>query len=297
MKPLSYRERSETMHPQRHPIRIIALDLDGTLFDDRGEISPLDQAALRRFHAQGGLVVLASGRMTAAIRPTGARLGIDGPIIAYNGAMVRDALARGNTVLLHQPLPARYADELVDYAHRERFHLNYYLDDVLHAWDDPELRRYADIYARQTGSIFHFAPDLRAFRGSSPTKIILITDRSVPGRYNPRGRDELYDLWQRRWGEEVRITRTNPNYLEFWNREVDKGTALAAIALHYGIPREETMAFGDARNDLPMLRWAEVGVAVANAEEEVKAAADYVSPFTNNESAVGRAIELLVEPC
>jgi hypothetical protein len=76
---------------------------------------------------------------------------------------------------------------------------------------------------------------------------------------------------------------------------VDKGTALAAIAAHYGVPREQTMAFGDARNDLPMLRWAGVGVAVANAHEEVKAAADCVSPFSNNESAVGRGIEEMVE--
>ena len=283
------------MPPEKRPIRIIALDLDGTLLDDRGEVSPLDRAALRGFQDRGGLVVLASGRMTAAIRPAGKKMGIDGPIIAYNGAMARDALARGNALLLHRPLPASYGDELIDYGRREGFHLNYYLDDKLYASGDPGLRRYADIYARQTGSIFEFVPDLGVFKGSCPTKIILITDRSVPGRYNPRGRDELFAVWRRRWGEEVSITMTNPNYLEFWHREVDKGTALAAVAAHYGIPREETMAFGDARNDSPMLRWAGLGVAVANAHEEVKAAADYVSPLSNNESAVGEAIGLLVE--
>ncbi len=270
--------------------RLVALDLDRTLLDDAGQVSAEDAGALREFTAGGGLVVLASGRMTDNIRPFLAQLGIDGPTIAYNGAMVRDASARGGELILHTPLPARYADALLDYTRQEHFHLNYYYQEKLYARDDPSLRPYADFYSRQTGAVFHFLPDLERFRGCEPTKLLIVTDPSVPGEFVPRRRDELYATWEERWGREVTVMRTNPEYLEFFHQEASKGRALAALAAHYGIAREETMAFGDSYNDVSMLEWAGCGVAVANAKEVAREAADWVSPRTNNESAVAEAL-------
>lgn len=282
--------------PAARPFRLIALDLDRTLLNDEGEISSPDAEALRGFARAGGLVVLASGRMTANIRPFFDRLGLDGPTIGYNGALAREAVATSGKVILERGLPARYADELVDYTRRERFHLNYYLDETLYARDDPELRRFADLYSRQTGAVFHFLPDLERFRGREPTKLIIVTDPTVLDRPDPRHRDELYEVWQARWGSEVTVMRTNPEYLEFYHRHANKGIALAAVAAHYGVERSLTLAFGDNYNDASMLEWAGCGVAVANAQAEVKAVADWVSPLTNNESAVSNAIQRLVIP-
>jgi Cof subfamily protein (haloacid dehalogenase superfamily) len=282
--------------PAPRPFRLIALDLDRTLLNDEGEISSPDAEALRGFARAGGLVVLASGRMTANIRPFFDRLGLDGPTIGYNGALAREAVATSGKVILERGLPARYADELVDYTRRERFHLNYYLDETLYARDDPELRRFADLYSRQTGAVFHFLPDLERFRGREPTKLIIVTDPTVPDRPDPRHRDELYEAWQARWGSEVTVMRTNPEYLEFYHRHANKGIALAAVAAHYGVEQSLTLAFGDNYNDASMLEWAGCGVAVANAQAEVKAVADWVSPLTNNESAVSDAIQRLVIP-
>jgi len=272
---------------------MVALDLDGTLLNRQGEVSRDDAAALHRMRDLGALVVLASGRMTAAIRPWYHRLHIDGPVIAYNGGMVRDSAAKGEAVLFEKALPARYGDPLIDYADERHFHLNYYLHDALYAKDDPALRRFADLYADQTGSIYHFVDSLQQFKGCDPTKIILITDPSTPERPDPRHRDELYDEFDARWGGEVSLFKTNPEYLEFLNREADKGVGLAALAAVYGIPREQTIAFGDAGNDGPMLAWAGCGVAVANALPEVRQQADYVSPYSNDQSAVARALEEL----
>ncbi len=273
---------------------MVALDLDGTLLDDEGRISSADAAALEGFSEAGGLVVLASGRMTDNIRPFYDVIGIDGPTIGYNGALARDARGSGGKVVLETPLPAGYADELIEYTRREHFHLNYYLGEKLYARDDPELRRFAELYSRQTGAAFHFVPDLERFRGSEPTKLIVITDPTVPGEPDPRHRDELYEVWEERWGAEVTVMRTNPEYLEFYHREAGKGLALTALARHYGIERELTLAFGDNFNDVSMLRAAGCGVAVANANREVAAAADWVSPLTNNESAVADALRRLV---
>ena len=276
-------------------IRLVALDLDGTLLDSAGKVSDEDAAVLREFNRAGGIVVLASGRMTSAVRPWYDRLGIDGPVISYNGAMARDAASRESSVLLEKPLPAPYADELIDYADRYHFHLNYYLDEVLHGKSDPLLRRYGDIYTRQTGSVFHFVRNFERFRRCEPTKIILITDPSVPGDSDPRRRDEQYEFWVNRWAGLVAIMKTNPEYLEFLNLDANKGDALEAICRAYGIAREETAAFGDGDNDAAMLRWAGIGVAVANASGACRAAADVVLPQTNDESPVARAFESILK--
>jgi len=208
---------------------------------------------------------------------------------------VRDSEEKGETVLFEKALPARYGDWLIDYAEEHHFHLNYYLHDTLYAKDEPTLRRFADLYAKQTGSIYHFVAGLQQFEGSDPTKIILITDPSVAGCFDPRRRDELYDEFRDRWDDQISLFKTNPEYLEFLNRETNKGVALEALAAGYRIRRQEVVAFGDAGNDAPMLAWAGFGVAVANAFPEALAAADYVSPYANDESAVARTLEAFVE--
>ena len=281
--------------PEPKPYRLVALDLDGTLLDNAGRISPEDASALTSFAQRGGIVVLASGRMTANVRPFYDQLGIDGPTIAYNGALSRDSRAVGGGVILETALPARYADELIEYTWRERFHLNYYFDEQLYARDDPELRRFADLYSGQTGAVYRFVPDLACFLGCEPTKLILVTDRTDPEKPDPRHRDELYHVWHERWGSEVTVMRTNPEYLEFYHREASKGRALAAVGRKYGISQELTLAFGDNFNDVSMLEWAGLGVAVANANADAIAAADWVSPLTNNESAVAEAMGRLVD--
>jgi hypothetical protein len=280
--------------PRPRRFRLIALDLDGTLLNDDKEISDADSDALGAFVRAGGVVVLASGRMTNNIRPLYDRLGFDGPTIAYNGALVREPRSEGGKVILETGLPARYADELMDYTRREHLHLNYYLDEKLYTRDDSDLRRYADLYSRQTGAVYHFLPCLAKFRGETPTKAIIVTDPTIPGQPDPRHRDELYQVWAERWGSQVTVMRTNPEYLEFYNIDTNKGTALKAVADHYRVPQDLTLAFGDNFNDAAMLTWAGCGVAVANAHADVKAMVDWASPLTNNESAVADAIERLV---
>jgi hypothetical protein len=137
--------------------------------------------------------------------------------------------------------------------------------------------------------------NLERFCGCEPTKIILITDPSVVGENEPRRRDEQYEFWVNRWAGLVAIMKTNPEYLEFLNLDANKGDAMAAICGAYGIRQEETAAFGDGDNDAAMLRWAGVGVAVANASDSCRAAADVVLPQTNDESPVARAFESVLK--
>ncbi|HPP13260.1 MAG TPA: HAD family hydrolase, partial [bacterium] len=266
--------------------RLIALDLDGTLLDDRGNIPEANRQALYQRYQQGIIIALASGRMTDCIVPFAEILGFDCAIIAYNGAMVKARAAEKRQIIFHQPLPAVYADYLVDYCRENHFHLNYYLKDVLYARDEEGLKKYAELYSRQTGAVFHFVPDLAIFRGKQPTKLILITD--VRHQNSFRTRDYQYQFFQQKLSGQVNLFRTNPEYLEFLKVGVDKGLGLLRLASFYGIDREAILSFGDGENDAEMLAAAGTGVALANAGEKAKQAADLVLDWTNNQAAIAR---------
>lgn len=278
---------------RRQRIRLIALDLDGTLLDSSGGVPERNRVALRRAalsRSSGGVVVaLASGRMTDCIEPTASRLGMDCPVIAYNGALVRDSMrdskARGREIIFHRPVEAACGERLVEFC-RGRYMLNFYWEESLYAEGSEPLRPYAEIYARQTGARYNFLPDLRELSGREPTKLILITD--------PPERDRLYGRFARELGEELTIIKTNPEYLEFLNKGADKGVALMELAQHYGFAPEEVMAFGDGDNDAPMLAAAGTGIALANGSELAKASADVVSELDNDSCAVAEAVERLV---
>jgi len=271
-------------------IRLIALDLDGTLFDDRGSIPEENQKILQEAHRRGIYIVLSSGRMTDCVAPAARKLGIDCSLIVYNGAMVRARDSEKRKIIFHKPLPAKYGDMLIEYTLKNRFHLNYYLNDLLYAQEDPALKKYADIYALQTGAVFHFVSDMGKFRGKEPTKLILITDASIPGKPNPRDRDQQYEYFYKILGDEVNLTKTNPEYLEFMNKEVDKGMALEKLSSYYGVDLAQVIAFGDGDNDAPMLARAGIGVAMANAGEKSKKAARIVAGWDNNQAGVAKVL-------
>lgn len=126
-------------------------------------------------------------------------------------------------------------------------------------------------------------PDLAPFAGLDPTKNIIITDHPE--------RERLHDEWVARWGDKTTIVKTDPEYLEFLNRDTDKGVALEGLCRALGIPLEQAMAVGDGDNDAEMLARAGLGVAMANATEKTRAAADEVSPLTNAEDGVADAVE------
>ncbi len=270
----------------RQDIKLIALDLDGTLFDDQGNIPEENVKVLQALAENNTIIALSSGRMTDCVAPAGEIMGIDCPLIVYNGAMVRARKRENREIIYHNPLPPEYGDMLIDYSLQHRFHLNYYLNDTLYAQEDKYLRKYALIYSRQTGATFHFLKDLRKLKGNAPTKLILITDTAHEDI--SRTRDFQYEHFMRKLGEKINLVKTNPEYLEFLNKGADKGIGLQKISEFYGISRENIIAFGDGENDIEMLEFAGIGVALSNAKEKVKKIADVVLDWDNNQAGVAR---------
>lgn len=267
-------------------IKMIALDLDGTLLDEDKHVPDANREALREAASRGVTVVLASGRMTDCITPFARELGLDCMVVAYNGGMARGKDADGRPVLHHCPLEAEYGAQLIDFC-RDRYMLNYYVDDCLYAQENAAFRTFADdVYSARTRAKYHFVPDLAPLAQRDPTKAIIVVDHAT--------RDRLHDEWAERWADLTTIVKTDPEYLEFLNRNTDKGVALAGLARGLGLDMAQVMAMGDGDNDATMLKAAGWGVAVANATPLTKDNADVVSDLTHQDCAVAAAVKRYV---
>ncbi len=245
-------------------IRMLALDLDDTLLDGDFGISRQNRSAIQRARQHGVLVTLATGRMFRSALPFAAELGIDLPLITYHGALIRTAC--GGETLLHRPVPLETAREVAGFCAARGFHVNAYIDDQLYVAQENEYSRYYQSIAAIPVTV---TGDLVSSLISPPTKLTVINrDGLLPGL--------MADL-KVKWGEKLAIALSRPHFLEITDRGATKGQALAYLAALHRIDRSETAAIGDSYNDIDMLRFAGVGVAVANAPEEVKAAADLVT--------------------
>lgn len=258
---------------------LIALDLDGTLFDHDLRIHPRVAEAIRRTLAAGHVVTLATGRMYCATRPFAEQLGLTAPLICYQGALVRDE----TNTLLHLTLPLAITREAIAFARAHEVHLNVYLDDVLYV---AEMTPEAEFYH----SLSPMAPvevvgDLLAFVQREPTKVVFVCDEAQT--------PALLAEAAQRWGRVAQVVQSHARFVELTHREVSKGRALLLLAEHLGIAPTRTLAIGDNRNDESMLRAAAVGVAMGNAAPEVQAIADWVAPPVHAQG-VAAALERFV---
>jgi len=260
------------------PFKLVALDLDGTLLNRQHRLSERSRVALQRLQAQGVRIVLASGRMHCSSVPFAAALHLQEPLISYNGALIK--WEPTGEVLHHLPVPPEAAAEVVAFATDRGLHLNLYLDDV---WYVSANTRWTRLYAERTGVTPVIRPDLPEWAaGREPTKVILIDEPAVIS--------SLLSEWRGRTKGRLYVTTSEPEYLEFMHPQVSKGWALRRVREYFGLAREETAAFGDNPNDVPLLEEAGLGVAVANAHPETKAVADLVTA-SNDEDGVAQVIE------
>jgi Cof subfamily protein (haloacid dehalogenase superfamily) len=256
---------------------ILAVDIDGTLLNSDSAIPPRHAEALRAADAAGVRIVFASGRMIPATSCMAAEIGLrPAPTVGYNGGRVVDA---DGGVLFHQPVPAPLAAQLVERFIGLGLHINYYLDDKLYIDHQTE---WGELYTGRTGSHMIEVGDLRQFAGREPTKVLVVA--AIPRVL------ELFPPYHEEFGRELYVTITNPEYLEFMNLHVSKGTGLRCAAEALGVPRERVAAIGDAVNDASMVEWAGLGCAMGNGAESVRAVADVVAP-SNDEDGLAWFVE------
>jgi Cof subfamily protein (haloacid dehalogenase superfamily) len=246
--------------------KLFVTDLDGTVLIDEKEAGSRAtlrlKTALRALEARGTTVCLASGRMHESIRVIGRDLGVHGPVISYNGAMLRD---KDDTMLSHHTLDAGIAGEVVALAEERGLALNFYCDGVLYA---RKLQPWWDLYLGRTSSPVQPVDSLRSMIGKRPTKLLIHT---LPATVLAL-RDELTPRYKGR----ATLLITADEYLEVMPIEADKGHALADLASRLSLKAHDIVAAGDGNNDIGMISFAGTGIAIANGREALKQKADVV---------------------
>jgi len=251
------------MQPSSTP-RLVALDLDGTVVAPGGIVSERVLRAIAQAREAGIATSIVTGRMYHSAQPFLARLGIDAPLVCYQGAGIYDAVS-GN-VLRHIPLPTTVTTEILDYARRTQCHVQLYAEGTSFV---EQRNAYADIYAAVSGIAPTVVDSLAsAFADQVSTKAVLVAEPERAMRIA----EELRLLC----GDRAYVTRSNPEFVEILAPRVDKGDALRFVAEYLHIPLHETMSVGDSWNDVPLLEAAGFGVAMGSAPQELRAVADAI---------------------
>ena len=266
-------------------IRVLALDLDGTLTNDEKKITPRTRAALDAAMDKGVTVVLASGRPTAGIQPLARELGLDkkgGCILAYNGGKIVDCKT-GQTLYQVQVRP-EYVPELCAFAKAQGVAiLTYDQQGVVSESPEDEwaLRECFTCKLPMKG-----VADLPAYVEYPISKMLITLD--------PARRDAVCEAGRRQFAGRMDLYPSSPFFIEAVPLGVAKDASLSALLERLGLTRRNLMACGDGLNDRSMIELAGVGVAMQNAEEPVKAVADYVTAADNNHDGVAEAIEKFI---
>ena len=227
-------------------------------------LDPSDVAALKLIVAAGLEVIACTGRPFPGALPWVQRLGLDGPIICYQGAQVR--LPDGEVILDHG-IAHDLAMEVIRFARERDLHIQAYRDDELIVERDrPEAHQYAD----HAGMEIHVAGNLDEGMGPTTPKLVIVATSATLEQLLPEVR--------LRWAGRLNAATSMPTYLEFTSVESDKATALQFVCDRFGVPRDETVAVGDGRNDASMIAWAGLGIAIEGSPSEVQAAADRTIP-------------------
>jgi Cof subfamily protein (haloacid dehalogenase superfamily) len=260
-------------------IQLLVLDIDGTIAGETNQIRPAVLEAIAAVQAKGVEVAIATGRMyCAALRfhqAVGSRL----PLIAYQGALIQDP----NTARIHRhwTLAKPTVLELLAYFEQVEFaaelSIHLYIDDQLYV---RELTPATQAYAQRSGVKAIAVGDLRRVLDQPATKLLALCDDSS------RIEHLLSHLKQRYTPAELYLTTSVATFFEAAHPLVSKGEAVRYLAEEVlGLSAAQVMTIGDNFNDLEMLEYAGIGVAMGNAPDPVKAIANWVAPDVEADGA------------
>jgi Cof subfamily protein (haloacid dehalogenase superfamily) len=277
---------------KQHPIRLLALDIDGTLTDPNFQVPARNIAALRTAHEAGIEIILATGRRHDYALPIAQELGFPIWLISSNGALIRSSASE---TFFTDRLPARTAAELIQYMDEFRGHAVLTFDraanepgnDSLVLESADELNKTVSRWLQVNRPYIKFVSPLEDALTEDPLQAMYC------------GRVAAMEVLQKRLNQadfldKITVMRTQYDHrdlciLDILNRECSKGHALRRWAEERGISREQVMAIGDNHNDLEMLEFAGVAVVMGNASNELKQNG-WIVTGSNEESGVAQAV-------
>ncbi|MCH5258929.1 MAG: HAD family phosphatase [Lachnospiraceae bacterium] len=267
-------------------MKILFTDLDGTLLNNNSEVSAGTKAFLNEFLAAGNKLVLSSGRPKDSVLEVKNNAGLTQPgilLICSNGALVYDC--DFHKPILERTLPLSYVSHLQKEADAIGLHIQTYTrDSIVCREEDEEIQ----FYRRRIHLPLILADDYTSALNVEPYKMLAI---------DLHDRDKLLAFCDRiaEWSKDkIQYIFSNEWYLELFVKEAGKGNAVRFICDYYGVPLSDAYAAGDADNDISMIQAAGCGIAMANAPQEVKDAADIVTRLDNDRDGLAECMRELL---
>lgn len=272
-------------------IKVIIMDVDGTLTNDQKIITPKTKDALLKAEEQGAILVLASGRPTSGLWDIARELKMDkhhGLLVSYNGSKVIDCQTKD--VLFNQAMSVEEGKAVLEHMKKfdrvrpmidkdEYMYVNNVYDNYIQFKGEP----FNVIEYESRGGKFKLCEidDLAAFVDFPLNKILTTSD--------PEYLQDHYQEMMEPFKETLSCMFTGPFYFEFTAQGIDKAKALDTVLIPMGYHKEEMIAFGDGHNDASMLKYAGYAVAMENAVDDLKAIADEVT-LSNNDDGIAETL-------
>lgn len=270
--------------------RLVVLDIDGTIAGQSNEVNLSVIQALKAVKAKGIKIAIATGRMYCSALYFAQAIGADLPIICYNGAWIKDP--QTDQMLRHLPVPIHLARELLDYCEQpERkasLDVHFYLNDQLYVREVNEETR---LYIERSRIEANAVGDLRNILGEPPTKVLAMST-------NPEvTKTLLATLKQHYSDDDLYLTQSNPFFFEACHPGASKGKAVRYLVEEVlNLQPENTIAIGDNFNDLEMLQYAGLGIAMGDAPLDVQTAANWVAPNVEADGVVAALEKFIFTP-
>ena len=264
--------------------KLIAVDIDGTLTNSRKEISPRTRYALLEAQAQGKKIILASGRHPVGVYPIARDLRLDsygGYIMSLNGGKIIECAT--DKTIVTKLFPREFLPDIVNVLKDSNI--------TIITWDDRRIfanskrNDYTDIEQDVLKTEMIVVEDFVSEIKFEINKILLAGE--------PDELDEYQKILAKRYDGLLEVYKSAPYFLELMPLGVSKGSMLPLLLDKLGVTREELVAFGDNYNDMTMIGYAGLGVAMANGEAEVKKIANYVCE-SNDDDGIAETLHKFV---
>lgn len=262
--------------------KMIVTDIDDTLLNSQRQLTEKTKQALHEASAKGIKIVLASGRPESGMKKLAQQLNLaenNGYLLAYNGGLVVDC--SNNKVIYSQYLSPERLAKLHDIALANGADILSYKDDKIIT---NRANEYADIESELIDAPVEVA-DFKATMTVPAVKVLMLAE--------PTKAAILEKELAQQFKQQYTILRSKPFFIEVTDLNITKGQTLATLAQQWGIERHEIIAFGDGNNDISMIEFAGLGVAMSNATEELKAVSDVVT-LSNDEDGLAHALNKFV---
>lgn len=262
--------------------QLLVLDIDGTVTNSEKQVTPKTKEAILHLQEQGVHVVLASGRPPEGIYPIAQELGFDqygGYVIAFSGAKIMDYKTRQCVFEknLSPHLPARLWEDAL----KHEVGLITHRDGVIVA--GTQINQYMELESRLTNMPMEYHEDFGKYVDFGVNECLIMAD--------PEVLDEVEPIFECKYFHEAQLFRSESFLIEVAPKNVDKAYGLKHLLEILNIPREEMVCCGDSCNDIRMLEFAGLGVAMKNASDNVKNVADYVTECDHNHDGIAEVVE------